>query len=117
MGRLFAEDETLEGKGYVAAISARVWRDRFGGDRAVLGRQIRINEEPYTIVAVMPEGIPEWMEPGRPGPVEIWTPFAFSNVSSESARGARGDSALARMKPGVSLEQAQADLSTIAAGL
>jgi predicted permease len=117
MGRLFTEDETLEGKGYVAAISARVWRDRLGGDRAVLGRQVRINDEPYTVVAIMPEGIPEWMEPGRPGSVEIWTPFAFSNVWSESARGARGDSALARLKPGVSLEQAQADLSTIAAGL
>jgi putative ABC transport system permease protein len=117
VGRLFTEDETREGKNYVAAISARVWRDRFGRDGAILGRKIRINDEPYTIVAVMPEGIPEWMEPGRPGPVEIWTPFAFSAVWSESSRGARGDSALARMKPGVSLEQAQADLSAIADGL
>jgi predicted permease len=121
MGRLFTEDENQKGKQYVAAISARLWKDRFRGDSAILGRKIRINDEPYTIVAVMPEAIPEWMEPGRAGPVEIWTPFAFADVLgdiwTEAGRGGRGDGALARMKPGVSLEQAQADLATAAAGL
>ena len=68
MGRLFTEDENQEGKNYVAAISARLWKDRFAGDSAILGRKIRINDEPYTIVAVMPDAIPEWMEPWRPGP-------------------------------------------------
>jgi putative ABC transport system permease protein len=117
MGRLFTEDENQEGKNYVAAISASLWRNRFNGDSAILGRLIRINDEPYTIVAVMPFAIPEWMEPGRPGSIEIWTPFAFSHVWSESSRGGRGFFATARMKPGVSVEQAQADLSTIAAAL
>jgi predicted permease len=117
LGRLFAEDENQEGKHYVAAISARLWKDRFGGDRAVLGRKIRINDETYTIVAVMPDTIPEWMEPWRPGLVEIWTPFAFADIWSESSRSTRGFCALARMKPEVSLEQAQADLATVAAGL
>jgi predicted permease len=117
MGRLFTDEENHEGKNYVAAISARVWRERFAGDPAILGQKIRINDEPYTIIAVMPDVIPEWMESSRVGPIEVWTPFAFSNALSESARGARGDFALARMKPGVSVEQAQADLATIAAAL
>ena len=65
----------------------------------------------------MPDVIPEWMESARVGPIEVWTPFAPSSALSESSRGARGDFALARMKPGVSLEQAQADLSAIAARL
>jgi len=117
MGRLFTEDENQEGKHYVAAISARLWKDRFAGDNAILGGKIRINDELYTIVAVMPDVIPEWMESTRVGPIEVWTPFAFSDTLSESARGARGDFALARMKPGVSLERAQADLATIAARL
>ncbi len=117
MGRLFTEDENQVGKQYVAAISARLWKVRFGGDSAILGRKIRINDEPYTIVAVMPNTIPEWMEPWRPGLVEVWTPFAFSNVWSESSRGGRGYCVLARIKTGVSLEQAQADLATVAAGL
>jgi putative ABC transport system permease protein len=117
MGRLFTEEENQEGKNYVAAISARLWKDRYAGDGAILGRKIRINDEPYTIVAVMPDAIPEWMEPWRPGLVEVWTPFAFSDVWSETSRAARGYCALARMKHGVSLKQAQADLSIIAAGL
>jgi predicted permease len=117
MGRLFTEEENQEGKNYVAAISARLWKDRYAGDSAILGRKIRINDEPYTIVAIMPDAIPEWMEPWRPGLVEVWTPFAFSDVWSEGSRATRGYGAIARLKPGVSLEQGQADLSTIAAGL
>ncbi len=117
IGRLFTEEENQEGKNYVAAISARLWKDRYAGDSAILGRKIRINDEPYTIVAVMPDAIPEWMEPWRPGLVEVWTPFAFSDLWSEGSRATRGYCALARLKPGVSLEQGQADLSTIAAGL
>ncbi len=116
-GRLFTDEENREGGSAVAAISARIWQTRYGADPAILGRTIHINGEPYTIVAVMPDVIPDWVEPGRAGPVEIWTPFAFSDVWAESARAVRGFSALGRVKPGVSIEQAQAELSTIAAGL
>jgi putative ABC transport system permease protein len=82
----------------------------------VLGRNIRINGEPYTIVAVMPDVIPAWVEPGRHS--DIWTPFPYSpEMWAESGRGERGYAVLARLKSGVSLEQAQADLSVIAAAL
>ena len=116
IGRLFTEDENQEGKNHVAAISAQLWRNRFAGNPSVLGRKIRINGEPYTIVAVMPDVIPAWAEPGRHS--EIWTPFPYSpDMWSESGRGERGYAVLGRLKPGVSLEQAQADLSVIAAAL
>jgi putative ABC transport system permease protein len=115
IGRLFSEDENQEGKNYVVAISAQLWRNRFNGE-SVLGRKIRINGEAYTIVAVMPDVIPAWVEPGRHS--EIWTPFPYSpDMWSESGRGERGYAVLARLKPGVSLEQAQADLSVIVAAL
>ena len=117
IGRLFTEDENLFGRHYVAAIDVRIWRERYAGSNAVLGQKIFINDEPYTIVGVMPQAIPEWMEPGRPGPVEIWTPFASATAWSENSRGARGDAALGRLKPGTSVAQAQGDLSTIAAAL
>ena len=117
IGRLFSEDENQEGRHYVAAIDARLWKERYGCDAAILGQKIFINDEPYTIVAVMADAIPEWMEPGRPGKVEIWTPFASTNLWSESSRGSRGDAALGRLKHGLSLQEAQADLATIAAGL
>ena len=115
VGRLFSEEENQEGKNYVAAISALLWRSRYAGDPLILGRKIRINGEPYTIVAVMPDVIPAWVEAGRQS--QIWTPFAFSDAWSESSRGGRGWATLARLRPGVSLEQAQADLSVIAAAL
>jgi predicted permease len=117
MGRLFTEEENQEGKGYVALISEQLWRNRFGGDKAILGRKIVINAEPYTIIAVMPDVIPEWMEPGHVGATEVWTPFPSPDQLPESSRGARGFGALARIKPGVRLEQAQAELATIAAAL
>src|SRR5215472_1358905 len=62
MGRLFTENESYVGKHYVAAISARVWKTRYGNDPAILGGNILINDEPYTIIAVMPDVIPEWMD-------------------------------------------------------
>ena len=118
MGRLFTEQESYIGKYYVAAISTQLWRNQFGGDPAILGRRFRINDEPYTIVAVMPDVIPGWMELK---PVQIWTPFGFADPRgdtwTETGRVGRGWYTLGRMKPGVSLEQAQADLATIATGL
>jgi putative ABC transport system permease protein len=114
MGRLFSTEENQEGKNFVAAISAQLWRNRFGADPSILGRQLRINGEPYTIVAVMPDVAPEWVEAGRLDSLEIWTPFAFSDAWAESARGDRGYLALGRMKPGVTVGQAQADLTVVA---
>lgn len=118
MGRLFTEEESYVGKHYVAAISARLWRMRFGSDRAVLGRKILINDEPYTIVAVMRDVIPEWMESRS---IQVWTPLGFADalgdIWTEAGRGGRGWYSLGRIKRGVSMEQAQADLSAIAAGL
>ena len=114
MGRLFTNDEQQEGKNFVAAITAQLWRNRFGADSEILGRKIIINDEPYTIVAIMPDVIPEWMESKA---IQIWTPFAFQSEWTEAARNSRGNGSIARIKPGVSLEQAQADLSIIAARL
>ncbi len=115
MGRPFTEEEARGSKpANVAAISARMWRSRLGADSAILRRKIIINDEPYSIVAVMPDIIPDWMERGAP---EVWTPASFSEAFPESARASRGFTVLAKLKPGVSLEQAQADLSTIAANL
>lgn len=116
-GRLFTEDENQEGRNYVAAISKQLWRNRFGGDPSVLGHKIRINGEPYTIIAVMPDVIPEWVESGHLDSVQVWAPFAFSDVWSESARGGRGFLALGRLKSGATVDQAQADLTVIAAAL
>jgi putative ABC transport system permease protein len=115
IGRLFTEEENQLGRHRVAAIGVNLWQRQFSGSNLVLGQSIRINNEPYTIVAVMPDRIPAWMESRR---AEIWTPIAvLGDVYSEPSRGQTGFSALGRLKPGVSLPEAQADLTAIAARL
>ena len=118
MGRLFTHDESYTGKHYVTVISTRIWKMRFANDPAILGRTILINDEPYTIIGVVPDVVPEWMD-GRD--VQIWTPLKFADALgdqwTEVGRSGRGSYSLGRMKPGVSLEQAQADLATIATAL
>jgi putative ABC transport system permease protein len=116
LGRFFTEQDGVYGNHYVAAISDRVWRERFASDSRVLGKTLRINGETYTIVAVMPEVIPGWLEQTS-APVSIWTPFASMTDWTEEARGNRGDFTLARLKPGVSCERARTELETVAAQL
>lgn len=119
IGRLFVDGENQPGKNYVAIIGMELWERRCGRDPAILNRKIRINDELYTIVGVLPDVFPEWMEArGREsGAIQVWTPLAMSDLWTEEARGARGFSTVGRMNAGVSLEQAQADLATIGAAL
>jgi len=118
MGRLFTPAENQWGKNYVAVLSYEFWQTRFGGDLAVLGKTVSINDEPYTIIGVMPSTIPSWWLEGRHGKTQLWTPFApDSTVWDEARRGSRDFSAIGRLKPGVSLNQARADLQRIANNL
>ncbi|HEU4786165.1 MAG TPA: ABC transporter permease, partial [Gemmatimonadaceae bacterium] len=118
IGRLFTANENGQGDHYVAAIDRRVWLDRFGGSRDVLGKSILINDEPYTIVAVMPDSLPRWLQP--PGAdIKIWTPLSAlsPDVWSEETRSDRDFTSIARLRPGVTLEQARTELSALAARL
>ena len=115
-GRLFSERENVYGNHYVTIISSRFWHERFGGDSGILSKTLRINGETYSIVGVVPDAIPGWMDETT-APVRIWTPFAFADMWSEAGRGGRDNSSLARLKPGVSYEKAGAEIATLAAGL
>ena len=122
IGRLFEENENQWGNHYEAILSYDFWQTRFQGDAAVLGKTIRINDEPYTIIAVMPPGLPGWSFDSVRGPVELWTPFVpylspnETSIWDETARRS-GAWAIGRLRPGVTIEQAQADLQRIAANL
>ena len=119
LGRLFRDEENVYGKHHVAVINTTIWRERYGASRNVLGRTIRINGETYTIVGVIPDAIPRWMD-AQYGlkPAQIWTPVAPApDFFSEANRLDRGVFVLARMKPGVTLAHAQADLDVVAAQL
>src|SRR5215475_11552190 len=115
LGRTFAAEEGLEGNNLeggdrVVVLSHTLWQRRFGGDPAIINQTISLDNRNVTVVGVMP---PQFQYP--PG-VEIWLPFRFP-ASPQSAFRSREFHFLrpvARLKPGVSRAQAQAEVETIA---
>jgi putative ABC transport system permease protein len=91
----------------VIVISHGLWQRRFGGDRSVVGRSINLNSAPATIIGVMP---PDFYFPSRTA--EFWQPIAID--PAQAPRGAHFLGVIARTKPGVTLDQANAEMRTIA---
>jgi putative ABC transport system permease protein len=116
LGRLFSPAENTYGRHFVAAIGSTFWNRRFAGDPQILGRTLRLNGETYSIVAVMPDVIPAWMD-RTSAPISIWTPFASPDSLTEASRGDHGNSVLGRLQPGVLYRQAQSELDTLASRL
>src|SRR4029079_8109115 len=117
LGRTFAEDDGREGGPRVIVISYGLWQRRFGGDKLIVGRQILVNEQPATVIGVMPATF-GWHIPGKSRaskPADIWMPLQITNELRE--RRGRFASAVARLKPGVSMDQAQHEMQTIGARL
>ena len=116
-GRTFAEDEARPGGPKVAVLSDGLWRRRFASDPNIVGRQITLNDQPYQVVGVMPPGFSFGRELGGPGP-DLWGPLAFTPDDLSTNRlTSEYLSVIGRLKPGVSAEQAQAELDSIAADL
>ncbi len=110
IGRTFAKGEDAAPGARVAVISYGFWQRHFGADRGVVNKSVELDSERYTIVGVMPS----WFN--YPRNVELWTPLDMSPQNLGS-RGSHSHSALARLKPGVTVPQALADLKVIAARL
>jgi putative ABC transport system permease protein len=107
VGRTFTPTEGAPGGGRVAVVSYGFWQRHFGGDRAIVNRGIELNSEHYTVVGVMPS----WFN--YPKGTDIWTPLDMS-PQNLGRRGSHSYQAIGRLKPGVGLNQAQADLTLIA---
>ena len=108
LGREFTPQEDQPGGAPVAIISDRLWRDRFSGDRQALGRSLTLDGVDYTVVGVAPRGLHFY------GDAEVYTPLGQGDPAILNERGAHDDMlAIARLKPEVSLVQAQAEMSTI----
>jgi putative ABC transport system permease protein len=116
LGRTFTDDDTREGQPRVVVISYALWQRRFGSDPSIVGRQITLNEQPNTIIGVMPTGFEWHIQKGALAkPADIWTPFQITNDLRR--RRGRFASAVARLKPGISTAQAQREMDTISARL
>ena len=115
LGREFRSDEERAGN-RALMLSYRLWQSRFNGDRNIAGRQVMVDGKPYTVAGVMP---PSFHFPASTA-VEAWVSIARSAEGESPATAQRGQDQLeiiGRLKPGVSIEQAKADLSSVARGL
>jgi putative ABC transport system permease protein len=108
LGRAFAPAEDRPGGDRVAVISHAVWQGRYGGDPGVVGREILLGGEKRTVVGVMPARFQFLDE------VDVWVPLALS-AEAWASRGRHYLTVVARLKPGVTIERANADLRTIMA--
>ncbi|HMV86470.1 MAG TPA: ABC transporter permease [Blastocatellia bacterium] len=115
-GRTFAPGEDQEGKNRVVVLSHGFWQRRLGGDANVLNKTLSLNGENYTVVGVMPESFQFGREFGQV--VDMWRPIVFTpdQLSSNSLT-SEFLTVIARLRPGVSQQQAQAEMDTIAANL
>jgi putative ABC transport system permease protein len=115
LGRDFLPEEQIEGKDQVILLTYGLWQDRFAGDPQIVGKQLSVNGKPYTVVGVTPKDLPMLPVTLVDGPAQFYRPAAEKHDDRE--RLSRHLRAIARLKPGVSVEQAQADLEVIHRGL
>lgn len=108
-GRHFRAEEDKPGAAAAVIIGYRLWQRRFGGAPGVIGREVRIDGGPATIVGVMPAGFE------FPVKAEIWRPLALA--LDERDRGRHFAYAIGRLKPGVTIETARAELQAIAGAI
>jgi len=110
LGRGFAPGDDAPGAPMNLVLSFSAWRDHFGMDRGVIGREIRVNGEPGTVLGVMPEGF------AFPSRSEVWVPFRDDPSAIPRGEG-RSASVYGRLRQGVTRERAATELSAIAAQL
>ncbi|MGH7719940.1 MAG: ABC transporter permease, partial [Gemmatimonadaceae bacterium] len=110
LGRDFRDGEDKPGGERVALVGYTMWQSRFGGDRDVIGKAIRANGIPYTVIGVMPEKF------NFPDNTEIWLPLPIDPLTVERGEGQELD-VIGRLKPGVSLDRANVELAAIASRL
>jgi len=109
LGRTFVAGEGQSGHDRVVIVSHELWERRFGSDQELIGRSIRLGGEPYTVIGVMPQ---RFQIMGFQA--EVWIPLVLDEARQNSAeRETRSFFLVARVKPGVRLEQAQANVRTL----
>ena len=105
-GRPFSSEENQPGRDHVVLLSDRLWREHFGGDPRIVGQAIQLDGQPYLVAGVMPHAFnfPSW--------ASFWMPTAWDS-EQRAVRGNHNFLVIGRLKPGVTVQQADADLSVI----
>jgi putative ABC transport system permease protein len=105
LGRDFLPEEGQVGREHVVVMTHRLWMERFGSDREIIGKPIRLNGEPYTVVGVLATGQPDRLES------QLFVPLAFKpeQINHEF----HFILVMGRLKPGVTIQQANADMDSV----
>src|SRR5258708_5915874 len=109
VGRVLTAEDDQPQDGKVAVISYALWQSRYGGQASIVGRDILLSDERYTVVGVMPRGF-QFLDPD----IRLWVPSGLT-PQQLATRGNHYLQVVARMKPGVTLDQANSDIKTITA--
>ncbi|MDX6385316.1 MAG: hypothetical protein QOK48_2889, partial [Blastocatellia bacterium] len=112
-GRNFTPEEDRNGGPNVALISHGLWQKAFGGQEDIIGKQIQVNSQSTTVVGVMPPGFS--FPPGSNDQVDVLLPFQF-DPANPGNRGGHFLSVIGRLKPGVNLDQARSEFTSLMAG-
>jgi putative ABC transport system permease protein len=112
LGRVFIPEDQQDGKDFVVILSHGLWQRRFGGDPDVIGKTLSLNTKTYTVVGVMQQDFYSLPTTLIPAPAELYRPLA--EKYDEEERSSRHLRAIARLKPGVSIDQAQTEMDLIA---
>jgi putative ABC transport system permease protein len=107
IGRDFLPDDDRPGAAATVMLGNGVWKNRYGGDRTVVGRTIRVNDTPSVVIGVMPEDFK------FPFNADLWQPLSTIQDLKSQKRNSRGFEVMGRLAHGVSQEQARAELQTI----
>ena len=109
LGRAFTEEEGEIGKDREVVLSYALWQSQFGGDPAAIGKGLRLDGQPYTVVGVMPKGF-YFVTPN----VMLWRPLTFTAAQkSDAERHSNNYQNIGRLKPGASVERAQQQIDAI----
>ncbi len=108
LGRTFLPEEEIRGKDHEVILSFGLWQRRYGQDRALVGKTIKVDGEDFTVVGVMPREFHWEFESGHR---QLWVPVGYTD--GDKYRGAQSFVSFARLKPGVTVEQARAEMEGI----
>ncbi|PYX28340.1 MAG: ABC transporter permease [Acidobacteria bacterium] len=110
LGRVFFPEEDQPGRSHVVVLSHRFWQDHFGSNADIVGHHINMDGQSYLVAGVMP---PSFRFPDF---AQMWTPMAWTD-KERAVRGEHHSIVVARLKPGIDLKQAQAEMNTISSRL
>lgn len=113
LGRTFLQAEEEFGAHRVVVLSQALWQRRFGADARLVGKSITLNDQPYTVVGVAPPDFKFADFAGAGAEAELWVPMAFAPGDPYNTRGNHFLSVLARLKPGLTVAQAQAEMDVL----